>query len=155
MTSYGETYGTTTALRPFGGTTVRRIFSHGPAPGPTGWHPKPRRMPLLSSPGPVLTEKTTLDIRASIMLNDSILYKAFPKSQSDFGIFLLFFRRKHELFPAVLEKGNFCGPFPSEKTSPDENPGRLRRFALNTGPGSRRRHRRSCRSGNRCRAGSH
>ena len=73
MTSYDlEPYGPTTALRPIGGDSPWDLLPRPGSVSPRQGQAKPRRKPLSSSPGPVRVGRTTLDIRASIMLVPSL-----------------------------------------------------------------------------------
>ena len=73
MTSYTAAYGTTTALRPVQGDSPPDILLRPGSVLSRQKAPKPRRMPLLSSPPPVFVGWMTLDLRASIMLNVFII----------------------------------------------------------------------------------
>ena len=74
MTSYStEAYGLTTALRPVQGDSPKDILLRPGSVLSRQKAPEPRRMPLLSAPLPVFEGWTTHDLRASIMLNVSII----------------------------------------------------------------------------------
>lgn len=74
------------------GTTVCRMFSHSPAPGPPGRAAKPRRLPLspFFFPG---NGRDTLDIRTSIMLCGTMVSRFSQKSRV-FRLFRLFVNKK-------------------------------------------------------------
>ena len=73
MTSYTAAYGTTTALRPFQGDSPKDVLLRPGSVLSRQKAPKPRRMPLLSTPLPVFMGRMTHDLRASIMLNVFII----------------------------------------------------------------------------------